>query len=171
LWSHLTPFLTKKLCDGFHFSSFFKVTFHNIYLNPKANSYSNVFFWLKKLFSGKAWTKDRLHSTLLVYAYPGGIRSHIFCFIWDILGPFGKFHLVHSYWFWNHVPRKIWQPWSCVKTRLIGFLCTSLTYLHMRVDVKTYVSEVNHFEANLQRVWGNSWEKVTLIFSSSEAGS
>jgi hypothetical protein len=41
----------------------------------------------------------------------------------------------------------------------------------MSVDVKTYVCEVILFEANLRRVGENSREKVTLIFSSSEAGS
>jgi hypothetical protein len=31
----------------------------------------------------------------------------------DILWPFGTFCvlLVHFFWFWFHVPRKIWQPW------------------------------------------------------------
>jgi hypothetical protein len=33
--------------------------------------------------------------------------------ICDILWPFGtsSVHLEHSFLFWYHVPRKIWQPW------------------------------------------------------------
>jgi hypothetical protein len=33
--------------------------------------------------------------------------------IWDILSPFGTYcvPLVQFFQFWNHAPRKIWQPW------------------------------------------------------------
>jgi hypothetical protein len=50
-----------------------------------------------------------------------------FMAIWNILRTFGKFydHLVHFcwfgtfFWFWYHVPTKIWQPWAF---RIIYFL-------------------------------------------------
>jgi hypothetical protein len=67
-----------------------------------------VSFQTKYTNLGKFWRA--LGGKMLIYIL--GLLG-IFMDIWVILWPFGTFrvHLVHYFWFWYHVPRKIWQPW------------------------------------------------------------
>jgi hypothetical protein len=67
-----------------------------------------VYFHTKNPNSGKFWSA--LDWKMLIYFTSISNILHTFGIFYDHLGSTFCVHLVHFFWFWYHVPRKIWQP-------------------------------------------------------------
>jgi hypothetical protein len=77
-------------------------------LSPTCQGCQMVSFQTKNTNLGKFWRA--LNGKMLIYFR--AIWNILRIFGIYILWPFGTFcvHLVHFFWIWYHVPRKIWQP-------------------------------------------------------------